>query len=273
MLGRALAVTAIASPGGVVTSSDPGAPRPHLVLVLLPTLLLITAVTFAPPRLHSEADGIDVLRPRRAAVECAVLLAVAAVFPLLIPLLPLPEDYVLLKAAMLLVIAPLAMLAFARFGGGASLSWERPAIALPWLLVPVGIAIGADARRATDSFAALAAYPMQMLIVGGVATAITAGIGEEVFYRRLLQTRLEALLGRWSGILLTSILFALMHLPSHGLAAGLGLGAAQVLAVQGLLGIALGWAWSRYRRLWVPILIHLSVNGTVIVLFLFDRAL
>lgn len=290
MFAAAILTCAVAFRDGVVISSDPAAPRPALVLVLLPALLLIAAITFAPPRplRRAGADpaaearapeesasqrraapaGVELVRPRRAALEAGLLLLIAAAFPLLVPLLPLPEDYILLKLAMLLVLAPLLMLAMARLGGGASLRWDRPGIGAVWMLVPVAVALIADGVRAQASFPALAAYPTGALVVGAVATALTAGIGEEVFYRRLLQTRLEALLGRWSGILLAAVVFALMHLPSHGLAAGLGLGTAQVLAVQGLFGIACGWAWSRYRRLWVSILVHLSVNGTAVVLFL-----
>ncbi|MCS6711331.1 CPBP family intramembrane metalloprotease [Brachybacterium sp. EF45031] len=277
----AVVITWLTQPDGVIISSDPGADRPPLPLVLLPSLLIIAAVSLCPPRAlpadHAARVGeslVQVLRPGRLRTELLLLLGIAVAFPALAPLLPLPEDYVLLKALLLLALAPALIWVLAR-RGGPSLRWQRPTVSLALLLAPVGLAIAMDVSRALQRGTAyLAQYPLGMLIVGAVATAVTAGIGEEVFYRRLLQTRLEALTGRWPGILLASLIFGLMHLPSHGLllgggvASALGLGAAQVIAIQGTTGIAFGWAWSRYRRLWVPILMHLSTNGTAVVVFL-----
>lgn len=104
--------------------------------------------------------------------------------------------------------------------------------------------------------------------MAATATALTASIGEEIFYRYWLQTRLEALLGRWPGILLASLLFGLMHVASHGAGLGWGLTVAVVIAGQGVFGIVAGYLWSRYRRLWLPILLHLSSNGLMVVLYL-----
>ena len=281
VVAAAVLVTGLTQPDGVIISSDPGADRPPLLVVLLPSLLIIAAVALCPPRALPEESAarvgkplMQVIRPGRLRTELLLLLGIAVAFPALAPLLPLPEDYVLLKAVLLLVLAPALMWLLAR-RGGASLRWQRPTVPLALLLAPVGLAIAMDISRALQRDTAyLTQYPLGMLIVGAVATALTAGIGEEVFYRRLLQTRLEALTGRWPGILVASLIFGLMHLPSHGLllgggvASAFGLGAAQVIAIQGVTGIAFGWAWSRYRRLWVPILMHLSTNGTAVVLFL-----
>lgn len=99
------------------------------------------------------------------------------------------------------------------------------------------------------------------------ATAITAGLGEELLYRRFLQTRLEALIGPWTGVLLASLLFGLMHLPSHG-PGPLWSGALQVIAMQGTTGIALGVIWMRWRRLWPCVLAHVLLNGATVILHL-----
>lgn len=50
------------------------------------------------------------------------------------------------------------------------------------------------------------------LAVVALITALTAGVGEELFSRRWLQTRLEAALGGWPGILVASLVFAFMLL-------------------------------------------------------------
>ena len=109
--------------------------------------------------------------------------------------------------------------------------------------------------------------PLPMLIIAATATAVTAGIGEEVLFRRLLQTRLEALAGPWTGILAASLLFGLMHVFSHG-DGPLWANAAQVIALQGTTGIALGVIWSRWRRLWPCVLAHILLNGFAVLLHL-----
>ncbi|WP_245193083.1 CPBP family intramembrane glutamic endopeptidase [Amycolatopsis alba] len=70
---------------------------------------------------------------------------------------------------------------------------------------------------------------------------------------------LEALFGRWPGILLSSLLFAWLHLPTHGQGTlPLTLGA--IVAFQGFFGLFTGYLWSRYRNLWAPIAAHTAMN-------------
>ena len=90
------------------------------------------------------------------------------------------------------------------------------------------------------------------LIVAATATALTAGVGEEIFYRFWLQTRLEAVGGPFFGVLAASLLFALMHLGSHGESLTWDLRLVAVIAQQGTFGLLCGYLWSRYRRLWAP---------------------
>ncbi|PLC10935.1 hypothetical protein AUQ48_16460 [Kocuria flava] len=98
------------------------------------------------------------------------------------------------------------------------------------------------------------------LLTAAVATAITAGVGEELFFRRWLQTRLEVTLGAWAGIGVTSVLFGLMHLGSHGTGEVL-VDIARVIAIQGSFGWFLGVLWWRYRSLTLIITVHLISNG------------
>ncbi|MFK0251302.1 lysostaphin resistance A-like protein [Amycolatopsis azurea] len=98
-----------------------------------------------------------------------------------------------------------------------------------------------------------------VLAVGATLTFFTANVLEEVFFRGMLQTRLEALFGRWPGILLAAALFAWLHLPTHGQGTlPLTLGA--IVAFQGFFGLFTGYLWSRYRNLWAPIAAHTAMN-------------
>lgn len=112
--------------------------------------------------------------------------------------------------------------------------------------------------------------PVVLVIIASI-TFFTANVVEELFYRVMLQTRLEAALGRWPGIVLTSLLFALMHLPTHGQSdsalAGLPLTLGAIMVQQGVFGLFVGYLWSRYRNVWVLIAAH-SIINTLPLLFL-----
>jgi len=84
---------------------------------------------------------------------------------------------------------------------------------------------------------------------------------EEVFYRVWLQTRLEALLGRWPAILLVSMLWSIWHVAIQG-SGQWDIDVATVIANHGVTGLFLGYLWARYRRVWVIILIHGLMNAS-----------
>ena len=260
----AIGVTILRSHEGVVVSSDPGyAPRP-VPLQLVPALAA-ALLTVLLPRGEGGA-GAAVRRPRSARVETGLLLALVLAFPLLVPLLPLPEDYVLLKAALFLVVAPLVLWLSAR-RAGPSIDVDRPATRTWPVLLPPLVLAGLATVGPFSAGSPSAWPPPAVLLVAAVATAITAGLGEELMYRRFLQTRLEALLGPWAGLLLASLLFGLMHETGRGEGA-LWASAAQAVAMQGTTGIALGMMWRRWRRLWACVLGHVLLNGLVVLLHL-----
>ena len=260
----AIVTTLLHRPDGVVISSDPGyAPRP-VPLLLVPTLAA-ALLTVLLPRGTGRAQAA-VRRPRAVRAETALLLALVLAFPLLVPLLPLPEDYVLLKAVMFLLV-PVAVLALSARHVGPSVAVGRPAVARWQLLLPPLVFAGLATVGPFSSGMPSVWPPPALLAVSAVATAITAGFGEELVYRSFLQTRLEALLGPWSGLLLASLLFGLMHTPSHG-EGPLWADAAQMIALQGTSGIALGMMWRRWRRLWVCVLAHVLLNGLGVLLHL-----
>ncbi|RPK27981.1 hypothetical protein EDO6_03504 [Paenibacillus xylanexedens] len=84
---------------------------------------------------------------------------------------------------------------------------------------------------------------------------------EEVFYRVWLQTRLEALLGRWPAILLASLLWSIWHIAIQGNGQW-DIDVATVIANHGVTGLFLGYMWARYRKIWVIILIHGLMNAS-----------
>lgn len=262
----AIGMTILRSPEGVVVSADPGfAPRP--VPLLLVPALAAALLTVLLPRGEGGA-GTAVRRPRAARAETGLLLALVVAFPLLVPLLPRPEDYVLLKAVLFLVVAPLVLGPGAR-RAGPSVAADRPATR-PWpLLLPPLVLAGLATLGPFSAGSPSTWPPLAMLLIAAVATAITAGLGEELVYRRFLQTRLEALLGPWTALLLASLLFGLMHATSHG-EGPLWASAAQAVAMQGTTGIALGLMWRRWRRLWVCVLAHVLLNGLGVLLHLLD---
>lgn len=100
---------------------------------------------------------------------------------------------------------------------------------------------------------------------------LTAGFTEEVFFRGILQTHLAASLrSEWLAIALTSILFGFYHVP-YLLMWGFSESGVIVSVVERILfptltGLLLGYAYSRYRNLMVPIIIHAMANMPLLIL-------
>lgn len=257
--------------GHITPSSDPGTPTTHVAWGWLAVALLVAVCALTSRGLSSPP-----VRPGpRLGIDLAVLVACAIAFPAVMRL-PVwqPEDYVLVKVVLLLAVPALALwLLHRRVGPGAVA--DRPPLRV---LAVVGAVAAIAAHQAITQFGPGAAavdfsrYDLTTLVVAATATVLTASIGEEIFYRYWLQTRFEALWGRWPAIVLASAIFGLMHLASHTAGHGFGIGVAIVIANQGVFGIACGYLWSRYRRLWLPILLHLSTNGLLVVIHLAGHA-
>ena len=87
-----------------------------------------------------------------------------------------------------------------------------------------------------------------------LALGVGAGVVEEVVFRGILLRLIDAWLGSWAALALTSLLFGLMHLMNPG---------ATVLTALGLVieaGVLLGAAYLLTRRLWLVIGIHIAWN-------------
>lgn len=251
-----LVTVLVAFPDGRAISSDEGAPSvPHWVVVL-PAIVAIAMALWLPPR--SPARPVSIERRGRLLVTTCILLALAALFPIL-SLLGLLEGeaYVLGKLALFIVL-PVVLVVSVR---GAVRIDRAPALdrwLQPLAIVVVWTVLAKLAPwNPEHEFGAI--DPLTLLIVAS-ATAVTAGFGEELFYRRLLQTRLEAALGAPGGIALATLAFALMHVGSHGSGEPL-LDIAQVVVAQGSFGALAGVLWWRYRNLAAIVALHVIANG------------
>lgn len=122
--------------------------------------------------------------------------------------------------------------------------------------------IGAALRRLGAGEAAL------RLGLGALLPLVMAGIPEELAFRGLLQTRLEATLGRAAAVVVTALLFTAWHLPPRFFASAGVEGSAgdwgSVLLGTGvpvlLVGLVFGLAWDRYRSLPHLIAAHWGID-------------
>ena len=259
----ALVVVLTVMPEGASVSSDPGAPVVPWWVVLLPPAVGI-ALTLAIPRCQIVMAA-EVEDRGRFTASTAVLAGLAVAFPLLVGLLDLggSEWYVLAKLVLFMVV-PGVVVAVVR---GVRIQrvrsawrwWAPAAVILVWTLLSQ-VAPWNPRHDLSD-------VDPTMLVVSATATAITAGLGEELFYRRWLRTRLEAGLGAAPGIALAALAFALMHLGSHGSGEPL-VDVARVIVAQGSFGVFVGVLWWRYRNLVAIVVAHLIVNGWQVVVHL-----
>jgi|SRR5450759_4057077 len=96
----------------------------------------------------------------------------------------------------------------------------------------------------------------------------TAALPEEIVYRGLLQTRLEATTPAPIAILVSAVLFTAWHLPSRYLLAsgveGRGGDLSSVVLGTGvpafIVGLVFGVLWYRYRRLMPLITAHWGID-------------
>jgi hypothetical protein len=133
---------------------------------------------------------------------------------------------------------------------------------------------GAPRRAATGTLlgAVLFCIVYAVLVLGGyvqharfggfagfwlpLATAIGAGVGEELAFRGVIFRMTEERLGTAAALIISSLLFGLVHAANPG--ATLVSTAAIALEAGGLLGMA----YSASRSLWLPIGLHFGWNFT-----------
>ena len=94
------------------------------------------------------------------------------------------------------------------------------------------------------------------VVPGGRHAPPVAAVTEELAYRALLQRQLEQCVpGKWGlftgGMLMTSALFALSHLPTH---------TPLMAALTFFPSLAFGALWTRHRSLWLCAAVHFWYN-------------
>ncbi|MFC9970826.1 CPBP family intramembrane glutamic endopeptidase [Spirillospora sp. NPDC127200] len=268
--GAAIFVLAYAWPAitgntQVARSSDPDAAVSSLWAAALPPLAaIVLARLFAPA--SEGASPLADLPASRLRRETWVLVTAAVLLALVAPQAQ-GGLYPLVKVLFLLVVPLVALRVIGRGGPKAKavpapVVWLAPLPAvLAWFLLshvgPLAVPLTQDLPDPVT------------LVVGSLITLLTASVLEEVFYRGWLQTRLEALYGRWPAIMVSALLFALMHssrINGDDPLAGL----ATIIAFQGVFGLMLGYLWSRYRNFWIIVFIHV-VSNLVLVPLLIER--
>ncbi len=93
-----------------------------------------------------------------------------------------------------------------------------------------------------------------LFLLPNVAMAIKSGIFEELFFRGVLFQSVEAMLGSWVGILVSSLAFGILHLLNPSAT----LGGAMYIAVEA--GLLLSAAYLVTRRLWICMGFHMGWN-------------
>lgn len=91
-------------------------------------------------------------------------------------------------------------------------------------------------------------------LIPNLALAIKSGVFEELLFRGVLFRSVEAIFGSWVGILVSSLVFGLIHLMNPGATLG---GAIYICIEAGLL---LAAAYLVTRRLWICMGFHMAWN-------------
>ena len=109
------------------------------------------------------------------------------------------------------------------------------------------------------------------ILAAWIWMALEAGVTEEFLFRGLLQTRLNAWLGSAPmAIVLTAIIFALVHVPSFYLRGGAAMARQaadlpQIIALSisslGPIAIMLGTLWHRTRSFLLIVLVHGAIDA------------
>ena len=134
-------------------------------------------------------------------------------------------------------------------------------------LIPETTAIGKWMKESEEAAAKQIGYMLkrntvQDLFINLVFVAVFAGVGEELFFRGVLQRLFIKLFKNpWAGILVTSFIFSAIHLQFYG------------FVPRFILGILLGLIYWYSGSLWPAIIAHFAYDAFAVVMIWFNPAL
>lgn len=153
----------------------------------------------------------------------------------------------------------LAVLAFGHKNLGAAVQWPDDARAAVRLVTIGGLGAGLLLILSYffedwfSSFRDLKAVMMRFLgpvsVPMALYLAVITAFGEELLFRGAIQP--------FAGLVLTSVLFGLLHMGQDGLVSAWSIWAL-------VAGLLLGWMYEETASLWPPIVAHFVVNATSI---------
>jgi membrane protease YdiL (CAAX protease family) len=94
------------------------------------------------------------------------------------------------------------------------------------------------------------------LVLLGATIVVGAPVIEELFFRGLFLRAVAQRTGSLGGVVITSAVFGLLHVPQRG-----SLGFAQAFVPLFVVGLVLGWLAVRYRRLGPSVAAHMTINA------------
>lgn len=197
--------------------------------------------------------------------QSLLLISFAIIFTVL--LLLIPEDsvftYFPLIKLMLILIAPIVMFFYIKqsnlsediqkYSYLRNNTWLMPTVVTSaWITFYFFTPLGdASSNEYNMGFFALLLAALFSFLINSVL--------EELFYRVWLQTRLEALIGTWPAIIISSLLWAVWHMAIMG-GDSYDIALSTVIVNHGVQGLFLGFLWAKYRNIWILIIIHGLIN-------------
>lgn len=134
-------------------------------------------------------------------------------------------------------------------------------------LIPEATTIGKWMKASEEAAAKLTGFMLkknavQDLLLNLVLVAVFAGVGEELFFRGVLQRLFIKLFKNpWAGILVTAFIFSAFHVQFYG------------FIPRFVLGILLGLIYWYSGSLWPAIIAHFAYDALGVVLIWFNPAL